>query len=181
MNAPETKLAPGLADIEAACKTMAESRDKLRAIVQSMQDEITRSTERYRSRLRRAIDEVANGHAQVLDLVSSAPGLFKKPRSVQFHGVKCGWQKGKGGIAWSDDERVCELVERHFPDQLEALVKTTRKPVAAALAALDVRDLKRLGCSVTDAGDAAFVKPIDTELDKLVKRLIDDATQEPAQ
>ena len=179
MNAPDQHLpTPTLADIEAGCRAMGAARDKLRAIVEAMQGEINRTTDRYRRRLQDAIDDVSNEHERLLAQVQAAPKLFVKPRSAQFHGVKCGWQKGKGGIEYGDEARVCQLIERHLPRQADSLIKTTRKPIAGAIAGLDVRDLKRIGCTVKNAGDAAFVKPVDSELDKTVKRLIDDATRE---
>lgn len=176
MNARETPIT--LAGIEAACKVLGEAREALRETVARMQAEIAETTEHYRERLRSQIDTIANHHAQLLAQVESAPGLFKRPRSVQFHGVKAGWQKGKGGVDWDDDLAVCERIERLLPELADTLIKTTKKPIAAALGQLEVKDLKRIGCSVTDAGDAPFVKPVDSELDKLVKRLIEDATAE---
>lgn len=177
MNAPHAA-ALSLREIEDACKALGDAREQLREVVARMQAEIAETTNHFRPGLQAAIDAVANRHAVVMGLVQSAPQLFRKPRSAQFHGVKCGWQKGKGSVTWSDDERVCVLIERHLPDQVETLIRTSRMPVAAALASLDGRDLKKLGCSVTNADDAPFVKPVDSELDRIVKRLVDDATQE---
>lgn len=179
MNAPNDRAA-SLADIEAACKRLGDAREHLRGIVARMQAEVTETTTHYRRDLQAAIDRVANEHEGVLALVSAAPALFRKPRSAQWHGVKCGWQKGKGAVSWDDDERVCGLIERHLPDQAETLIRMTRKPVAAALANLDGRELRRLGVSLVDAGDAPFVKPVDSELDRTVKRLVEDATQPEA-
>ena len=38
--------------------------------------------------------------------------------------------------------------------------------------------LKRLGVTLSDAEDEAFVKPVDSELDRIVKTLVDDAIRE---
>ena len=38
-------------------------------------------------------------------LIEESPELFEKPRSVVLHGIKLGYQKGKGGIVWDDADR----------------------------------------------------------------------------
>ncbi|MCB1908117.1 MAG: hypothetical protein KDH15_12145 [Rhodocyclaceae bacterium] len=167
-----------LATIEAACRDLGHARDQLRQTVDAMQGDIRRAQERYRRQLQRQIDAIANAHDAALSLVREAPGLFEKPRSVQFHGVKCGYQKGRGKVEWDDDERVAQRVAKYLPGEMGALIKTTRKPIASALAQQPAAMLKRLGVTLSDAEDEAFVKPVDSELDRIVKTLVDDAIRE---
>ena len=181
MNAPITTLGPiepTLSTIEDACRKLGAARDDLRGTVELLQADIKRAQDRYRRELQRRIDAVANAHAIALELVQAAPSLFAKPRSYQWHGVKVGYQKGRGKIEVANEDKFPDRVDQYCPGERAALVKTTHKPVLAALANLDAKLLKRLGVTITDADDEAFVKAVDSELDKLVKALVDAATEE---
>ena len=47
-----------------------------------------------------------------------------------------------------------------------------------ALGDLLADELKKLGISVTEGGDAIFIKPVDSAVDKLVDALLKEATEE---
>ncbi|HNW37160.1 MAG TPA: hypothetical protein PKM25_19620, partial [Candidatus Ozemobacteraceae bacterium] len=72
---------------------------------------------------------------------------------------------------------VVKLIRKHFPEQVDVLVKITEKPVQSALNQLTVGDLKKLGVSVSEGGDEALIKPTDTDIDKLVAKLLEDEPQ----
>jgi hypothetical protein len=38
--------------------------------------------------------------------------------------------------------------------------------------------LKKLGCTVRDTGDEVVIKPVDGDVDKIVRALLKDATEE---
>ena len=42
-------------------------------------------------------------------------------------------------------------------------------------------ELKKVGCTVVDAGDAVVIKPTDSEVDKLVDTLLKGATETEAE
>lgn len=98
--------------------------------------------------------------------------MFDTPRTVVFYGIKVGLQKGKGAIEWDDDAQVVKLIEKHFPEQADVLIKTTKKPVKKALAQLTVAELKKLGIVVEETGDQVVIKSTDSEIDKLVNALL---------
>ncbi len=60
------------------------------------------------------------------------------------------------------------------------LIATSERPAKEALANLTAAELKKLGISVTDGGDAVFIKPADSAVDKMVDALLKDATAEVA-
>ena len=53
----------------------------------------------------------------------------------------------------------------HFDIKADVLVATTERPAKDALAQLTAAELKKLGISVTDGGDAVFIKPADSAVD----------------
>lgn len=158
--------------IEARAKALRTARDLLTERAVTLQEEIELATKRKLPGLRSAVAAVAQADADLRAVVELLPLLFLKPRSVVLHGIKLGYVKGKGKIEWEDDLQVVKLIRRHFPEQLDVLVKTTEKPVKDALANLTVAELKRLGITVESTGDVVFVKDATSTVDKLVKALL---------
>jgi hypothetical protein len=92
-------------------------------------------------------------------------------------GVKLGYQKAKGTLDYDDAEAVCARIRKHLPEQADVLIATRETPVKTALAQLPAADLKRIGVTLSDAGDQIVVKPVDSEVDKMVDALLKDATE----
>lgn len=167
-----------LNDIERQAKKYAAAREDLAGIVATMNEGIETIKRDHMKRLKKAVAEAAEQHEALKALIESAPGAFIKPRSMIFHGIKLGYQKGKGKIEWDDPEQVVRLIKKHFPEQADVLVAITEKPIKEALNNLSAGELKKLGISVTEGGDAVFIKPADSAVDKMVDALLKDATAE---
>ena len=172
----ETKIT----DIERQAKKYAEAREALADIVGKMNEGIETIKRSNMKQLKKAVVTAAEQFDALKTLIESAPGCFIKPRSIVLHGIKLGYQKGKGKIEWDDADQVIRLIKKHFPDQADLLISTTEKPAKEALAQLTAAELKKLGISVTDGGDAVFIKPADSAVDKMVDALLKDATEEVA-
>lgn len=169
-----------LTDIDRAARKYAEARDHLSAIVSTMNEGIETIKRDNIKRLKKAVADAAEQHANLKALIESAPASFVKPRSVVLHGIKLGYAKGKGKIEWEDADQVVRLIKKHFPEQADVLIATSEKPVKEALNGLTAAELKKLGISVTEGGDAVFIKPADSAVDKMVDALLKDATEEVA-
>ncbi|MBV2160527.1 host-nuclease inhibitor Gam family protein [Achromobacter denitrificans] len=169
-----------LADIETRAKRYAEAREKLAELVSDLNAGIEALKRQAMPELKRAIARASEHHAQLKALIEAAPELFVKPRTVVFHGIKCGYLKGKGGIVWDDADAVVAAIQKNLPDQAEALIRWTGKPLKEAINQLDVATLKKIGCRVVDTGDEVFIKPVDSAVDKMVDALLKDATEEAA-
>lgn len=164
-----------LSEIELAAKAFAAARDELTTTVNDLNasmDELRRLT---LPTIKRKLAKAAERQAALHALVEGAAELFVKPRTVIFHGVKLGFEKGKGSVSFDDAEQVVKLIRKHLPDQFDALVKTEEKPRKAAIGALSVAEAKRIGCTVTDAGDQVVIRPVDSEVDKMVDALLKNA------
>lgn len=171
---------PELKDIEPKAKAYSEARAKVVEIVTDLNAGIEALKRDSMPGLKRAIARAAEKHDQLKAIIEESPDLFVKPRTVVFHGVKIGYAKGKGGIAFDDAAQVIKLIRKHHPDAADTLIKTTETPVKDALAQLTVAELKKLGCKVVDASDAVVIKPTDSEVDKLVDVLLKGATETEA-
>ena len=93
-------------------------------------------------------------------------------------GIKVGWQKNPGSIEFDDAARVCTLIHRHFPDRAGDLLKTVETPIKKALAQLSAAELKRIGCTISNAGDTVLIKPADGWIERFVDALMKDALAE---
>jgi hypothetical protein len=169
-----------LTDIEVRAKAFADARGAVASIVTVLNEGIEALKRENMPALKRAISRAAEKHDNLKAIIDANPKLFVKPRTVVLHGVKVGYAKGKGGIKFDDAEQVVKLIKKHLPEQAEVLIITKESPAKDALAQLSASDLKKIGCTVVDSGDAVVIKPTDSEVDKLVDTLLKGATEEQA-
>lgn len=169
---------PSLADIETRAKKYADARERVTAIVTALNEAMDLLKKSELPKLRKAIASTAEHHDALKALITDAPDLFVKPKTVTFHGLRLGYMKGKGKIEWADADQVVRLIKKHFPEQADVLIATTEKPVKDAINGLTAAELKKIGISVTEGGEVVFIKPVDSAVDKLVEALLKDATAE---
>lgn len=176
MNA-RTPVGP-LAEIELKTKAYADDRAKLADHVGALTDAIEALKRASMPVIKRALARAAQSQAELRAAIVDAPAAFTKPRTHVFHGIKVGFQKGKGKLEFGNAERVVALIEKHFPDQADVLIKTEKKPIKEALTNLDVADLKKLGVTVEGTGDVPLIKPVDSDVDKIVAALLKERAEE---
>jgi hypothetical protein len=163
-----------LTEIEKLAKDLEDARLNLRESLDDLETEVLAIKKKFISAIRRAVEKAAQRHEALREAISEAPDLFVKPKTVIFHGIRLGYMKGKGDIAWEDTAQVVKLIKKNFPDSVDMLLKITETPVKTALAALSVSDLKKIGVTVVETGDEVFIKPTDSEIDKMISALLKD-------
>lgn len=172
-SSPET-----LASIEVLTTRYSTARKLLAQEVAELNDEIEALKRKRMGRIKQWLGRAADHYAALDHAIKASPQLFDKPKTQTFAGIKVGYRKGTGGIDWADDAKVVALIEKHFTKpQAELLIKTTKKPIAKALADLDVADLKKIGCTVEATGEVVFIKPTDSAVDKIINALMKEATE----
>ena len=163
-----------LAEIERLAKELSDSRANLKELISQLEEEIAAAKKKHLPAIRRFVEKAAGWHQRLSDAIGESPDLFVKPKTVIFHGIKCGYMKGKGEIVWEDTDQVIKLIKKNLPDQVETLLKITETPIKTALAQLSVADLKKIGVTVIETSDEIFIKPTDSEIDKLINALLKD-------
>lgn len=167
-----------LGKIETLAKAYADRRallaEKL-ATVEALLNEVKR---KHLKDLRRHVALTAECEADLRTAIDSAPDLFAKPKTRIFHGIKVGFRKGPGALDWEDDEDLVRKIEKYFPDDAETYLLIKKKPKTEALEDLDAATLKRLGVQVGDNDDQVVVKPVESDIERLVKALLKDALDE---
>ncbi len=169
--------------IEKLTRNYADARERLAETVQALEDKIEAIKRQYLPGIKIQVGIATQEKADLKAAVEDSKELFAKPRTVIISGIKVGFEKGKGRIEWEDNDTVVRLIEKHFPDQAEVLVQTKKKPVKKALANLSASELKKLGIQVEDTGDQVVIKPTDSQIEKLVDKLLkekDEETEEAA-
>lgn len=177
---PEPTAEITLSDIEAATRAFADTRSKLVALVDEINAEIEAIKRKRIERIKKLVGDAAEKHNALKNKVEAAKHLFVRPRTVVFHGVKVGLQKGKGGLVIEDEERTLQLIKKHFKDQVDTLIRTTEHPDKEHIEDLDAADLKKIGVQIGATGDFVVIKPTDSAVDKVVKALLKEATEEVA-
>lgn len=161
-------------EIEERTRYYAACRDELGVRIKALEDEITVLREQRRAGLLEALRAHKQAETELRQAIAAAPGLFKSPRTRVLHGIRVGYQKGKGGLEIADEEATLKLIRKHCPDMADALIKTTEKPIKKALQNLDAAMLKRLGVNTLGTGDVIVLAAADGDLDKLIAALKGD-------
>ena len=169
-----------LAEIDRRARLYADARDHLAGIVTELTAAIEAIKRQAMPDLKRAVARAAEHHDELRATIESSPELFQKPRTLTLHGIRVGYAKGKGKIEWDDPDAVVAAIQRRLPDQADALIRWTAKPLREAINQLGIADLKMIGCRVTDTGDEIVIRPVDGEVDKLVDALLKDAVETEA-
>jgi hypothetical protein len=163
--------------IESLTNFYAEARTMLGKRLQALEDDVAKARKLHISAIRFAAGRAKEIQDQLKAELEAHPELFVQPRSFTVAGIKVGYKKGAGAIEWDDDEKVAAAIKKHLPEQYDILVKETRKPLAKALKNVAVADLKRVGCTVEETGDQVFIKAADSEIDKLVGRILEEGAK----
>ncbi len=178
MNARQKPLAAPLAEIELKTKAYAAERAVLSERVAQLNEARDSLTRKAMPGIKSALARAAEQQAELRAAIEAAPGAFEKPRTHIFHGIKVGYRKGAGKVTFDDGDQVLKLIKKHLPDQADALIKTTEKPNKEAIAGLPVGDVKKIGCAIEGTSDVVEIKPVDSEVDKIVSALLKEATEE---
>lgn len=154
----------------------AAERDQLCRLVETLERQVEDAKRNALPDIRDAVRRTSEAHDRLRAAVEMHPELWEgKRRTVVIAGVRVGMTKGKGKLSWDDAGQVVKLIRRHFPEQCEAMIRVREEPIRKALTELTVTELKRLGVTVEEADDQVVIKPTDSEVDKLVGKLLEDA------
>lgn len=166
-----------MTEIESLTRDYAKARRELADRVGDLDAE-TRALQRRRlPGIRNSLARAQDARDALAAAIDGNRQLFKKPKSVTVDGVRVGLAKNKGRIEYDDADKVVAAIRKRLADQAETLIKVEEKPVKAALNNLTAAELKSIGCRVAGAGETVVIKPQDSELDKLVDRLMGEVPE----
>lgn len=175
MNVTDTEAA--LHNIDQNAKVYSSARNLLAMRVRALQSEIQALTARRLPGIKGAAVIEADAKRTLSESIRIVPHLFVQPRTITLHGIKLGLKKGAGCIDWENDEKLAAKIQKLLPEQFDVLVKVTRKPLAKALQALEIEDLKKLGCTIEGTGDMVVIKDAAGAVDKFLATLLNEEEQ----
>lgn len=163
---------PSINDIETRARKFADALTLINGIAAELDKAIALLKKTEVPKLRKAVAAAAEHEAALKALIEAAPELFVRPKTVTLHGIRCGYQKGRGGIAFDDADAVVAAIQKHLPDMAGQLIRWNASPLKEALNQLAVADLKKIGCRVVDTGEQVVVKPVDGAGVKMAQALL---------
>lgn len=160
----------------------ASAHARLGKLVGELQELVNAVTRKAMPAIMDAVEKASVKEGLLKELVEQGgrEGLFIRPRTIVFHGVKVGMEKGKGKIDFDDEETVIRLIRKHLPEQAELLINMKETVSKTALKGVEVADLRRIGCTVEETGDQVVIRPMDNEVRKAVKALLKANAEEAA-
>jgi hypothetical protein len=170
-----------LAEIETATKAYADKRGLLILKVELLNTEIEELKRKHMDEIKALAGETANAKSTLETVIDDSRPLFVKPRSIIISGIKVGLQKGKGGLDYEDEATVIRLIRKHVPQLADLLIKTVEKVIKKALGELDVITLKKIGVTVKGTGDEVLIKPVDSDVDKIINAMLKESAAETAE
>lgn len=164
-----------LNNIEDLTQEYAARRDSLDQAVKAMEARVQAIKEECLPEIKRRALSVAAARDRLADTIDQAPTLFNRPRTRLFAGIRVGLRKLKGKVEIDDEPAVIRRIRKFLPEDQQELLIRVRESVDKNMASqLTASDCKRLGISITEDEDVAYIKPADSEIDKLVDALLAD-------
>lgn len=165
-----------MAEIQQLTQEYAEARAFLAGVITELQAELERVKHPVLPVIRKAVGKTGEAHSKLKAALEDSPELFTKPKTQTIDGVRVGYMKQKGKVEISDEEKTIARIRKLLPkDQAELLISVKESVHKPSVADLSAADLKRLGITITADEDAVVIKPVDTEVDKLVDALLKEA------
>jgi hypothetical protein len=167
--------------IDALALNYSKKRERVTALANALEDEVRAVYRRHRRALNEALATAEGAQAALRAEVAEHPELFEKPRTWALHGIKLGFQKGRGKVEWDleDADLVERLRKRLGGDsaEFENCVEYVAKINVDGLRELATKDLAACGVTVEDTADVVVVKAVESVTDKLVKRLLKEGAR----
>ncbi|MDD5107592.1 MAG: hypothetical protein PHC49_18510 [Desulfuromonadaceae bacterium] len=168
-----------LAAIETATKEYSDRRELLILLVEDLHTGIEALKRGRLPAIKDAAAAAANAKGALEAVIDDSRPLFIKPRSIIISGIQVGLRKGTGGLEYDEEAAVIRRIRKQLSEeQQDLLIKKIEKLIKKTLAQLDVATLKKLGVTVQGTGDVVLIKPVNSDVDKIVTAMLKEASGE---
>ncbi len=170
-----------ITEIRAAAQRLADARRESTTRATALEHALAQAAQPIYQAHRAGIDaaaaDEAEAYAELLALVETSPGQFKRPRSLVVDGVKTGYRKEQDSLDFDSEAAVIDRIFalEEFVDLAQVLVRTERHLNIDALETLEARQRRVLGIRRVFGADQPFISFSDTDVEKLVKAILADA------
>jgi hypothetical protein len=169
---------PEILAVDVAARKYADARDVLSRHLDDFDSELKILRRKHLSGIKQAAGVAAQRKSELNSVIIEARAAFDDPKTQVLHGIKVGYEKGKGRVTFDDEGSVITRIDRMFGTEAEQYLIISWRPSKAALVTLDAAILKRLGVSIEDGGDQVVIRATGTDIDKLVAKILEEGTEE---
>lgn len=163
-----------LMTVDTQAKYFADALSDLAIFVKAIDDSLRAVEEAYAKQLRQLEERFLERYTALKNEITAAPDAFVVRKSLVLHGIKVGFEKGKGKVEWDNEDRVVTLIRRNYTDvEAEALLRAKYSPDRLAISRLPAAEVKAIGCRIDDTGDRVIIRPIDSDAAKRVSARLD--------
>lgn len=158
--------------IETKTKKYSEAYSELTKQISKMEAEIEKVKNKFIPDIKAGVHRIKAAGDDLYQSISDNKDLFVKPKTQVFHNIKVGYMKGKGKKEYDNDTTV-KLIRKNFPEQIaDTLIQVKETVISKAIEQLPASDLKKIGVNIVDAQDEVTIKPVDSEIKKVVDKII---------
>jgi len=168
----------------ALANTLSAEQKELASNIKTYQAAMQSAEDQHMPYIMEKTHKVIEARDALQQFIEANPGLFVKPKTRTVSNIRFGMKKLPGKMKWKNNDALCASIGKMVKNGeidatlLPQLIKTTHKPVVAGLEKLDAKLLKRLGVAVGKDTEAPFIKCIDSEIEKAVDALIEQASKD---
>ena len=122
--------------IDLSAQRYSVARGRVSYLLSAYQIELAALQKKHFGKIREASLDAADLKNQLAETIGHYPELFESPRTMTLHGIKVGFQKGKGKIEWEDDEKLADRILKLALENKRVLSAAVRvdKPLALRFA-----------------------------------------------
>lgn len=161
-------------ELEKLVKDYADARQTLNNRVQALEDDVEAVKRKALPSIKHAANKAKTLQAELSAAIDTSRDLFNKPKTMSIHGIKFGLQSKAQDISWENEEQVIKRIKSKMVPQIDVLINTKESLHKSALKQLSPQDLKRLGIEIVPGVDVVIIKDTNSDIDKLVKKLLDE-------
>jgi len=163
--------------IESQTKKYSEAYSELTDSITKMEQEVEKARNKYMPDIKAGVAKIKAAGEKLHESIDENKDLFVKPKTQIFHNIRVGFIKGKGKKEFDNDKTVA-LIHKHYPDKEDLLIQVEEKVISKAIEQLPAADLKKIGVNIVDAQDEIVIRPVDSEIKKVIDKIISEITNE---
>lgn len=160
--------------IESKTKKYSEIHSSLSHKITEMERQISDIRKVFMTDITADIKKLKTAGDALYEIIGQNKNLFNNPKTVIFHNIRVGIMKGKGKKEFDNDVTI-KLIKKHLPLQQDTLIKIEEKVISKALEQLSASDLKKIAVEITDSQDEVMIKPVDSEIQKIINNILNES------
>ena len=137
------------------CLSYAEAKAGLEHASETIRADQRAAARKGLGELRRHSGALTKASERLRAAVSQAvqQGMFAKPRTRVFEGVRIGIKKHPDSLEVSDEAKAIGLIRQHLTEEADRLIRTRESLDKAALKSLDPAELRKIGVKLVAGED----------------------------